>query len=844
MENNNHVKKKMPPKVKAVRYISVITTILAYAMVAVFILLSYRYYTIELKTIMFIIGAIICLLLIIGIMFYVGFRYKDFRIGIATVVLSLLVTVFAASGVVVINKVNKTVDNIIDNSGKEQYEIVGGVFTYYQKNANSTIYTDFDDIKNAKNLTVGVLYDNGVGTGTMAKELLEKENVDAKIVQFNTTDDLLSALVGEEEKTSVDLAVFPASYRQRLLNDDNVDYSQYLDRMVDFYSFEEKVLTGENENANKDLSGEPFNILLIGFAPENEAMTYGLADSIIVATVNPQTLTVVMTSIARDSFVPISCYGGSRDKINAARGTSRACLMETVGNLLDMKIDYYMEVNFLGVVQIVDAIGGILINNPVEFVGQSASTNRGEYTVLVPAGEAVPADGEMALAFARERHAMPGGDFDRQKHQQEVIAEIVRGLLELRDVNKALKVMEAAGNNISTNLSLNQLTGVFNYLLSIKNENNFSTFNMIDIQSMRVTGYSSWTYNQSMKLPLWIYKLYNGSIKEATDRIDDVMNEYGGIQNISDQHSYMKFQVQFPYNRGLLYSTYFNEEQVHEQLPTYYPFLTKYSYEEAVSWAVSNGVTLNITFIDEDSPNYIESQRGRVVDQFPRQGSLVSEYPTGSITVMGSMDPNYAPSYTVENCNDLDSCKAFADSKGISMSIEYKTTTDASLDGKFIETNYKNGDKIKKNQTLVVYIWKLKEQVEVPDYTGMKPSDYMSLLTGKKLNPVIVEIEEGATELNNGTIAKTNPAVGQMSDGKVTIYVYKYVAPKEPLPGDTDKPNTGDGTGDGENPGTTPGGEDKPNTGGETGGGGNTETPPTPDQPQTPDSGEQSGEGQ
>lgn len=800
---------------RAINIGAMVAAVLAHVAVIALVAVSFRYFKIEMKTFMSAVGAVICLLIIIDILFFVGYRYRERGFKVASIILSVLIILVGSVGSGVVLKINSTVNNVIDNSGKDQYEIVGGVFTYYKRNGSSKTYTDLADLKTVNNLKVGVLYDSGVGTGSLAKALLEKEKIDADVLSFSTIDDLLSALVDDE--STIDVAVFPSSYRQRMENDENVDYGKYLERMVDFHSFEEKVKTGENENANKDLSTEPFNILLIGFAPENEAMTYGLADSIIVATVNPKSLTVVLTSIARDSYVPISCYGGSSDKINAARGTSRACLMETVGDVLDMEIDYYMEVNFLGVVEIVDAIGGIVVNNPVTFVGQSPSSTRGEYTVLVPAGEQVVCDGEMALAFARERHAMPNGDFDRQQHQQEVIAEIVRGLLELRDVNAALKVMEAAGNNISTNLSLSQLTGIFNYLLNVKSDTGYPIYNLIDIQNMRITGYSSWTYNYSMRLPLWIYKLYNGSIAEAKARIADVMNDYTPYTVQQDSH--MRFFGNYPYNRGLLYSTYFNEAEIHEEMPAFYPYLTKYTYEQAISWAAANGVTLEIKFIPEDSPNYSQASHGMVIDQSPRQGALVSEYPVGSITVMGSMDPNYVPSYTVEGCNDEGSCIAFANAKGIKYAIENKiyNVENEHVDNSFAGTNFVNGDKIKKNETLIIYHWKYQQLVDIPAYTGDIEA-YKAQLTALGLVPQVTVTKTDNQALDN-TI-ETNPLVGtKVAVGAtVTITLYEYeapVVPPTPDPGGTTDPGSSDPGG---SSGGNAGGEG--NTGGEGGSGG------------------------
>ena len=512
-------------------------------------------------------------------------------------------------------------------------------------------------------------------------------------------------------------------------------------------------------------------------------MTTGLADTIIVATVNPQTFTVTLTSVARDTYTKLACVpDAERQKINAARSYSRQCLMDTVGNLLDIDIDYYMEVNFLGVVEIVDAIGGIVVNNPVEFVGQTASGIRGEYTVLVPAGENVVCDGEMALAFARERHAMPNGDFDRQQHQQEVIARIAEKLLSM-DVNQALKVMEAAGNNFTTNLSLNQLTGIFNYIVNHTNTTGMSAFNMIDIRNMRVTGYASWYYSYIMMLPQWIYKLYEGSIAEAQEEIKDTMNNY----TTSDikQESYMKFFVEYPYSRGQLYSDYFNEQEVHEEMPAYYPLLKGKTYETAISLAAEKGITLEVTWISPDDPSYDASSDGYVVSQYPAQGALVSSYPTGSITVMGSNDPNYSPEYTVEGCDSEAGCVAFANSKGITVAYATKEyTNNEHTDGDFAGASVSNGDKIKKSDTLTIYKWAAKKTVSVPSFAQGSTTleEYKTLLANAGItNYSTFDVTDGATSDNSGKVASVSPSAGSSvyTTDTISIGIYKYVATHE-----------------------------------------------------------------
>ena len=779
------MKKSVMNKQKALSIGSLATAILAHIAVILFVVLARGYFNLDVKIIACLLVVIVCVLIIIDILLFYGMKFKDIVSRTVIIVLSVLMMIVGFGGSYYVSKVNKAVDRAIENTGTDQYETINGSFVYYSKDGTEK-YKDLDSLKSVSNLKVGVVFDDGIGVATAAQKLMEENGIDATVTTYSSSEELLGNLLGNGTD-DIDVAVFPSSYRQRWLADEEVDYAQYLDHVYDFYKFEDKVKTGENKNANKTLYTEPFNILLIGFAPEDEAMTTGLADSIIVATVNPQTFTVSLTSIARDTYTKLACAPNSeRQKINAARAYSRQCLMDTVGELLGIEIDYYMEINFLGVVEIVDAIGGIVVDNPVEFVGQTASGIRGEFTVLVPAGENVPCDGEMALAFARERHAMPNGDFDRQQHQQQVISRIAEKLLGMSDVNQALKVMEAAGNNFSTNLSLNQLTGIFNYIINHKNTVGIPTFNMIDIQNMRITGYSSWYYSYIMRLPQWIYRLYNGSIQEAKNCIDNVMNNY----SISDikQESYMKFFVEYPYSRGQLYSNYFNEEQVHEKMPACYPLFVNKDLATAMSLAQAQGINLDIKYIEPGDAGFEEGSSGLVVDQYPRQGALVEEYPTGSITVMGPSNPD-AIEYTIEKCDDEASCIAFANSKGIAYKkVAVYDANNEHKEGDFNGTNYKNGDKIKKNATLEIYVWTKK--VTVPSFTaGTKLADYEAALTKLGLKYTETASADGATEANNGTIKSISPSAGTEAKAGDTIAItyFKYTA-TTPTPTPTPSP--------------------------------------------------------
>lgn len=103
------------------------------------------------------------------------------------------------------------------------------------------------------------------------------------------------------------------------------------------------------------MTTEPFTVLIIGVDDDR-------SDALMLATVNPSSMTVLLTSIPRDSYVPIACYTNQKsDKINNSRVRGRQCTMDTVKQLLDVDIDFYFESNFHGIIEIVDALGGVTL---------------------------------------------------------------------------------------------------------------------------------------------------------------------------------------------------------------------------------------------------------------------------------------------------------------------------------------------------------------------------------------------------------------------------------------------------------------------------------------------------
>ena len=120
----------------------------------------------------------------------------------------------------------------------------------------------------------------------------------------------------------------------------------------------------------------------------------------IVLTVNPELKSVKMLSIPRDTRTEIVGHG-TTDKINHAYAFGGIPMsMDTVENFLDIPIDYYLEINMESFNDIVNAVGGITVENNLDFTYENVHFAKGTITL----------DGESALKYSRMRYDNPNGD--------------------------------------------------------------------------------------------------------------------------------------------------------------------------------------------------------------------------------------------------------------------------------------------------------------------------------------------------------------------------------------------------------------------------------------------------
>ncbi|KIL46642.1 membrane-bound transcriptional regulator LytR [Jeotgalibacillus alimentarius] len=187
---------------------------------------------------------------------------------------------------------------------------------------------------------------------------------------------------------------------------------------------------------------DPFTVLLLG-VDERES-DRGRSDTLILATVNPKTETTSLLSIPRDTYTEIVGHG-TFDKINHAYafgGIEMA--IDTVENLLNVPIDYFVKVNMEGFEDIVDAVGGITVENAFSFSSNGYMFEQGQINL----------NGKQALAYARMRYEDPAGDFGRQERQKQVIENIIKEGATVTTLWNYNEILQALGTNLKTNLTI------------------------------------------------------------------------------------------------------------------------------------------------------------------------------------------------------------------------------------------------------------------------------------------------------------------------------------------------------------------------------------------------------
>ena len=392
--------------------------------------------------------------------------------------------------------------NKVDNISKK--------YVTYTSNMIALNDTENFDIKK-----IGMISDkDDVEGNILAKKIMKKENIsDNKIVKYDDYYEMLTDLYAKE----ID-AVFVTSNYGVLFSSEELFANIKSDVKV-VYEYSEKMENKDKTSADtastKKLT-EPFTILLLGVDSEKDGLNANQAfngDTLMMITFNPKTLNATMFSIPRDTYVPIACRNNAENKINSSAASGTKCVIDTIENLTDIDVDYYVKVNFKGVVDLVDALNGIDVDVPVSFCEQDSNRLFGDNEICLKPGEQT-LKGEAALALSRHRKTLPLGDFQRVQHQQLVVEGIAKKAKTIRSVNDFYKILDAISKNIDTNMSTNQMLSFYNVFKKMLTTTLSGKDDFITIDHTYLTGSDLSIYNPSTRMNMYTFQYNRASLKE------------------------------------------------------------------------------------------------------------------------------------------------------------------------------------------------------------------------------------------------------------------------------------------------------------------------------------------
>lgn len=330
----------------------------------------------------------------------------------------------------------------------------------HAKNTVSVIVKESSSIKNKSQLngvSVGSLRLNEQGSKKVLKEL-SGEGIVVNQTEYDSMIALLEAFYNGE----VDSIIINESSRSQIL--DMEAYSNFDSNTRVVYQTSYKVKNNDSATSVSDITSKPFNVLISGSDTRGGFDENGRSDVIMIATVNPKTHTILLTSVPRDFYVTTACDAGdgcmqgALDKITHTGIHGTNTTKRTVEQLLGIEINYTFKVGFDTVTELVDVLGGVDV-----YVEPGYATTTSEFSVHEGVNHL---NAQQALAFARERYSYTEGDRQRTKNQQQVLMGIVKEATKPSVITNYAAIMDTMANTFSTTMSNEEITDLIKYQLN------------------------------------------------------------------------------------------------------------------------------------------------------------------------------------------------------------------------------------------------------------------------------------------------------------------------------------------------------------------------------------------
>lgn len=417
-------------------------------------------------------------------------------------IVSLLLSGAMLYGVVAVNSVQSALSKIVGKMTETEITEV--------RVMNDNPATSMGD---TKGYTFGYIADADTKNTQNILDEISKSFGTIKSKEYSSMTALADALYDDE----VDAILINQGYVDLLTEKDG--YTDFRDQTRVLYTY---TTTHEVDPIvpNTSITKEPFVVYCSGIdARVDDISAKSRSDVNILAVVNPTTKQILLVNTPRDYYLPLA-RNGELDKLTHAGLYGIDESMKVLGNLYGVQADYYVRVNFAGLVKIVDALGGVDIESDANFtcVPMETPDGNGDYTYQKYSFTKGinHVNGSQALAFARERKAFADGDNRRGQHQMTVIKAIVNKACSSAVLTKYQELLKAASDAFITNMPYADISSLVQMQLSDMADWNITTY--------AVSGEGSTEYCYALGDKAWVMIKDSSKVNTAKNMIQQVIN--------------------------------------------------------------------------------------------------------------------------------------------------------------------------------------------------------------------------------------------------------------------------------------------------------------------------------
>ena len=558
---------------------------------------------------------VMILLVFIMIMFISGYmsslmkQKKKIRSRILYFLLSLIFIVGQVFASYVIYKIYNPISSINKSS-----------ITYTTDLITLTSNEDIEDVDDIKDMKLGYISketaeeDNKIATDMIDENKLEDDN---DIKEYDEYLEMLNDLYDEEIDAIFITDNYPTMFS-------SVEKFANIKDETKIILEKEETFKKKNNNkvSSKNIVKEPFTVLLMGVDSEKDGLDKNAAvngDSLMVITFNPNTLNATVLSIPRDTYVPIACFKNKKkNKITHAAWQGVDCMSQTIEDFTGIDIDYYVKMNFKGVVGLVDKLGGIEVDVPISFCEQDSNRAWGENEICLDKGVQT-LNGEQALALARHRKTLSRGDIDRGLNQQLVIEGMLKKLSTIDSIEDVNGILDSISKNMDTNISTDQILSFYNVGKDVLLKSaHTTTDDLISMEQLFISGYSKMIYDPDFALTLYNYVPYETSI----DAISNAMKENLGLKD-AEMIKTFDFSINEEYEKKIIGADMSdNISQVEESTSNSLPNFVGKTKSYAESVLKSYNFKYTFEAVKEGDPLYKDSYSdGEIISQSVKAGT-------------------------------------------------------------------------------------------------------------------------------------------------------------------------------------------------------------------------------